>query len=96
MSRWCRSPKVALSQQSICLQREAMENALRQLFILGCTELAGAITELGRRLARLPLDPGLGRLLVAAAQLGCLEQACTICAMLSADSIFLGSRCLLA
>ena len=69
-----------------------MEEALRQLFILDCLDHDGDLTALGQRLAKLPLDPSLGRILVAAAHSGCLEEALSVCAMLSADSVFIGNR----
>lgn len=69
-----------------------MEEALRQLFILDCLDHDGELTSLGQRLAKLPLDPALGRILVAAAHSGCLQEALSVCAMLSADSIFVGNR----
>ena len=74
------------------LQRGALEDALRQLFILDCLDHDGNITPLGQRLAKLPLEPPLGRMLLAAAELGCLEQALSLCALLSAESVFLGNR----
>ena len=74
----------------------ALEDALRQLYILGCLDADGAILALGRRLAKLPLDPGLGRVLVAAAETGCLKAAFSVCAMLTAESVFMGSRFVLA
>ncbi len=40
----------------------------------------------------LPLEPSLARALIAATQLGCLSQATTVAAMLSAESIFQGNR----
>jgi ATP-dependent helicase HrpA len=55
----------------------------RTLVELGALDEAGQITELGRRLARLPLDPGLGRMLLAAAQENCLEEVAIIAAALS-------------
>ena len=69
-----------------------MEDALRQLFLLDCLNHDGDLTPMGQQLAKLPLDPGLGRVLVSAAQSGCLEEALSVCAMLSADSIFVGNR----
>lgn len=36
----------------------------------------------------LPLDPSLARALLAAEELGCLDQALTVAAMLSCENIF--------
>ena len=52
---------------------------------LGALDDAGALTGLGHELARLPLDPRIGRMLVAARAEGCLEQMLVIAAMLSAQ-----------
>ncbi|MEO6185926.1 MAG: ATP-dependent RNA helicase HrpA, partial [Steroidobacteraceae bacterium] len=43
----------------------------------------GTLTEMGRRLARLPLDPRLGRILLAGVDEGCLEEVAIIAAALS-------------
>ena len=41
------------------------------------------LTEVGRRLARLPIDPRLGRMILEAERLGCLRDVLTIAAALS-------------
>ena len=50
---------------------------------LGAVDDGGAITALGRRLARLPIDPRLGRMILAADELGCVEPVLVIAAALS-------------
>ena len=55
----------------------------RTLVELGALDDAGKITDMGRRLARLPLDPGLGRMLLAAAKENCLDEVAVIAAALS-------------
>ncbi len=55
----------------------------RTLVELGALDEAGQITEMGRRLARLPLDPALGRMLLAGAKENCLEEVAIIAAALS-------------
>lgn len=42
-----------------------------------------ALTDLGRRLARLPIDPRLGRMVLEAEKLGCLREVLVIAAALS-------------
>jgi ATP-dependent helicase HrpA len=42
-----------------------------------------SLTRIGRRLARLPVDPRLGRMLIEADRLGCLRETITIVAALS-------------
>lgn len=81
-----------LSSASICLQPEALEDALRQLFILDAIDGDGRVTPLGKEMARLPLDPCLARMLIAAANLSCLPKALIVAAMLSAESIFSENR----
>ncbi|MEO8144320.1 MAG: ATP-dependent RNA helicase HrpA [Betaproteobacteria bacterium] len=50
---------------------------------LGAVDEENALTDTGRELARLPLDPRVGRMLVAARVEGCLEQVLVIAAALS-------------
>jgi ATP-dependent helicase HrpA len=50
---------------------------------LGAVDEENALTDIGRELARLPLDPRVGRMLVAARAEGCLEQMLVIAAALS-------------
>jgi ATP-dependent RNA helicase HrpA len=50
---------------------------------LGAFDRHGAITELGRRLARLPLDPRVGRMILTADAEGCVREVLVIAAALS-------------
>jgi ATP-dependent helicase HrpA len=50
---------------------------------LGAVDEQRALTSVGRELARLPLDPRVGRMLIAAREEGCLEQVRIIAAALS-------------
>jgi ATP-dependent helicase HrpA len=50
---------------------------------LGAVDEENVLTETGRELARLPLDPRVGRMLIAARTEGCLEQVLVIAAALS-------------
>ncbi len=50
---------------------------------LGAVDDDNELTALGRELARLPLDPRVGRMLIAARAEGCLEQLLVIAAALS-------------
>lgn len=74
------------------MQRPALEDALRQLYILGGIDMDGHITVLGRHMAALPVEPSVARTLIAAAKLHCLPDALTVAAMLSAETIFSGNR----
>ena len=75
------------------VQRSSLEDALRQLFVLEALDEDGHITDIGRRIVGLPLDPALARSLLAAADLACVPDMLSIAAMLSAESIFTGGRC---
>ena len=50
---------------------------------LGAFDGSGAITDLGRRLARLPLDPRIGRMILAAEAEGCVREVLVLAAALS-------------
>ena len=50
---------------------------------LGAVDDGNALTSLGREIARLPVDPRVARMLVAAREEGCLEQMLLIAAALS-------------
>ncbi len=53
------------------------------MFELQAVDEQRGITELGRQLAKLPVDPRLGRMLLAAQQEGCLREALIIVAALA-------------
>ena len=70
--------------------RQAIEKALMQLLQLGTLEEEdGRISEVGLQVARLPLTPSLGRVVVEAAKLGCVLEVIDIVACLSVESIFM-------
>jgi ATP-dependent RNA helicase DHR2 len=70
--------------------REALERALLQLYQLGALAEDGKINETGKILAKLPLSPTLGRILVEAAkpEHDCLLEVIDIIACLSVENIF--------
>ncbi|GJN28016.1 hypothetical protein PR202_gb16096 [Eleusine coracana subsp. coracana] len=65
--------------------RESLEDALRQLYLIDAIDENGQITDVGRMMAELPLEPSLSRTLIEANELGCLAQALTVAAVLSAE-----------
>ncbi|MCA9548903.1 MAG: ATP-dependent RNA helicase [Myxococcales bacterium] len=67
------------------LKDHAVEAAEAELAALGALGAAGVLTERGRRLFHLPLDPWLGRLLVEAEHQGQLEDAVDLVAALAVD-----------
>ncbi len=60
-----------------------VRDGYRQLAALGALDRDHRLTPLGRRLARLPLDPRLGRMLLAADEGGCLREVLVIVAALA-------------
>jgi ATP-dependent helicase HrpA len=63
--------------------RRQVNDGYRLLFELGAMDEQRRITGLGRRLARLPVDPVIARMLVEASQLGVLDEVLVIAAGLS-------------
>lgn len=61
----------------------SMQTARVLLVRLGLLDDAGAVTELGRRVARLPVHPRVGRFLIEAEKRGVLRRACLVAAILS-------------
>jgi len=66
---------------------EALIDALKQLYVLDAIDEDGKITNIGREMAPLPLEPNLARAMLEAKKLGCVEECATIAAMLSVDKL---------
>ncbi|MFN3594163.1 MAG: ATP-dependent RNA helicase HrpA [Thiobacillaceae bacterium] len=60
-----------------------VRDGLNQLVELGALDAEGRLTPIGRALARLPVDPRIGRMLIAARERGCLAEVLVIAAFLS-------------
>lgn len=73
--------------------REALEKALLQLLNIDALADDGSISEIGLHLAKLPLSPTLGRVLLAASENGydCLLDVIDIISCLSVENIFLNT-----
>ncbi|ORY15918.1 putative ATP-dependent RNA helicase [Clohesyomyces aquaticus] len=71
--------------------RESLEKALLQLLHLGALTETGSISEIGRKIAKLPLTPTLGRVLIEAAapECDCLLEAIDIISTLSVENLLL-------
>jgi ATP-dependent RNA helicase DHR2 len=71
--------------------REALEKALLQLLHLQAISDDGTISDIGLKIAKLPLTPTLGRVLVEAAkpERDCLLDAIDIISALSVENVFL-------
>ena len=61
----------------------AIADGYQLLQELGAVDAARALTPLGRELARLPLDPRIGRIVLAARDGGCLPEALVIASALA-------------
>ncbi|OJD21038.1 hypothetical protein ACJ73_07623 [Blastomyces percursus] len=73
--------------------REALEKALLQLFSIQALDEMGKISEIGEKIAKLPLTAQLGRVLLASAKYGpdCLRNVIDIISCLSVENIFLNT-----
>ena len=73
--------------------REALEKALLQLLNINALEDSGKISAVGLHIAKLPLTPTLGRVLLAAAENGseCLIDVIDIISCLSVENIFINT-----
>ncbi len=60
-----------------------VRDGLMLLEELGALDASGGLTPVGRELARLPVDPRIGRMLIAAKARGCLAEVLVIAACLS-------------
>ncbi|WP_406815337.1 ATP-dependent RNA helicase HrpA [Mycobacterium sp. M23085] len=63
--------------------RRSVRDGVQLLVELGAFDQHGTITELGRRLARLPVDPRLGRMILQAQTEGCVREMLVLAAALT-------------
>ncbi|OBH88711.1 ATP-dependent RNA helicase HrpA [Mycobacterium sp. E2733] len=63
--------------------RRSIRDGVQLLQELGAFDAQGAITDLGRRLARLPVDPRLGRMILQADAEGCVREVLVLAAALT-------------
>ncbi|XP_055620651.1 ATP-dependent RNA helicase DHX33 [Toxorhynchites rutilus septentrionalis] len=73
---------------------DAIDSALQELKQLGAIQSVEtpALTTIGRKMSRLPLDPKYAKIVLSAPEFGCLEEILTIVAMLSGENVFLNSN----
>ncbi len=64
-------------------ERRSIRDGIVLLQELGAFDGNGAITDIGRRLAQLPVDPRLGRMILQAAEEGCVREILVLAAALS-------------
>lgn len=65
---------------------DALIQALTQLYALGAFSDTGELTTLGRRMAELPTEPQLAKMLIDSQRFGCTDEILTITAMLGIGS----------
>jgi ATP-dependent RNA helicase DHX8/PRP22 len=56
--------------------------AMEQLFYLSALDDEGLLTKLGRKMAELPLEPQLSKMLISSVEIGCSKEILTIVSML--------------
>ncbi|MDK6230935.1 hypothetical protein, partial [Streptococcus agalactiae] len=61
-------------------ERKAVRDGTQLLYEVGAFTREGTLTNIGRRLSRLPIDPRLGRMLLEAEQRGCASEVLVIIA----------------
>ncbi|KAI3658087.1 hypothetical protein MP638_002371 [Amoeboaphelidium occidentale] len=62
---------------------QSLITAMEILYSLSALDEEGFLTRIGRKMAEFPLDPPLGKMLIASVDLGCSEEILTVVAMLS-------------
>ena len=62
--------------------------AFELLFAIGAVDKEMNLTEYGKKLAKLPLDPTFGHLLLQSAKYGCTSEMLTAVSMMSTENIF--------
>ena len=67
---------------------QSLLKAFELLFALGAIDTEMKLTDQGKRLAKLPLDPVFGHLLLQSPKYGCTSEMLTVVSMLSAENIF--------
>ena len=78
-----------------CLDPSALETLMRALEVLnylGALDDEGDLTDLGRQMAELPLDPQLSKMLICSPDYNCSEEIVSIVAAMSVPQIFLRPR----
>ena len=66
--------------------------SLELLYALGALNDEGALSVVGRKMARFPLEPMAAKAIVASAEEGCAEDVVAVLAMLTTDAVFRQTR----
>lgn len=59
---------------------EAIRDGQRTLFELGAVDATGQLTQLGTELGKFPVDPRVARMILAAVEMGCVEEVLVVAA----------------
>lgn len=73
-------------------QKDNIISSLKQLYILGALNDQGEITDLGRQMTQLPIDPNLAKMMIFSVVMKCTDEIATIVAMLSVGNVFYRPR----
>jgi len=73
-------------------EESALSRAERLLHDLGALDAAGKLTDEGRQMAGLPLEPRFSRLMLAGHEHGCVAESAFIAAAVQGEGIFLSAR----
>ena len=68
---------------------ETLMRALEELNYLGAISDEGELTKTGSIMSEFPLDPTLGKILIAAEKYKCVNEALTVVAMLNVANVFM-------
>uniref|UniRef100_T1GNP9 RNA helicase n=1 Tax=Megaselia scalaris TaxID=36166 RepID=T1GNP9_MEGSC len=70
---------------------ESVDMAYKQLHLLGAIKSPNfpELTDLGKQMAKFPLDPKYSKLLITSQEFGCLEEILSLVAVLSGENIFI-------
>lgn len=73
-------------------EKFAVEDALKQLYLLGAIDSDGRVQNMGRELVKLPLEPTFGKCLLAARYLSkdCEQDMAKLVSLLSTENIWQG------
>jgi ATP-dependent RNA helicase DHX8/PRP22 len=67
--------------------QQSLVRAMKLLYALSALDDDMTLTEYGKKLAKLPLDPVYGHLLLRSAEHGCMKEMLTVVSVLSADNL---------
>ncbi|KAJ8088711.1 Pre-mRNA-splicing factor ATP-dependent RNA helicase PRP16 [Marasmius tenuissimus] len=63
-------------------------NSMYQLWVLGALDNVGDLTLVGRKMSEFPMEPSMGKMLIASVEYGCSSEMLTVVSMLSVPSVF--------